>query len=257
MSPISLSGWAEAYRAVGALEQSKGPLSLSPRHRLGAAKSVTHFIGIYLQVPRICYNTNMTLLLTRIQELASRTSLLSVSQLRDESIARPQISRLVAAGHLKRVARGLYALPDYQPSEHGLLASVARRVPKAVFCLLTALRFHDLTTQAPFEVWIAIGNKEHRPCFDFPPLRVLRFSALALTSGVEIHTVEGVQVRLTSVARTVADCFKFRNKIGLDVALEALRDSWRERRVTMDDLWRAARVCRVTNVMRPYLESLS
>jgi predicted transcriptional regulator of viral defense system len=199
----------------------------------------------------------MTPILTHIQELASRTSLLSVSQLRDEGIARPQISRLVAAGHLKRVARGLYAMPDYQLSEHGLLASVARRAPKAVFCLLTALRFHDLTTQAPFEVWIAIRNKAHRPCFDFPPLRVLRFSALALTSGVEIHTVEGVQVRLTSVARTVADCFKFRNKIGLDVALEALRDSWRERRLTMDDLWRAARVCRVTNVMRPYLESLA
>lgn len=199
----------------------------------------------------------MISLLNHIQDLASRTSLLSVPQLRAEGIARPQISRLVAAGHLKRVARGLYALPDYQPSEHGLLASVAQRVPKAVFCLLTALRFHELTTQAPFEVWIAIGNKEHPPRMDFPPLRVLRFSALALTSGVEIHMVEGVQARLTSVARTVADCFKFRNKIGLDVALEALRDSWRERRVTMDDLWRAAHVCRVTNVMRPYLESLS
>ncbi len=199
----------------------------------------------------------MAPLLTHVQDLASRTSLLSVSQLREEGIARPQISRLVAAGHLKRVGRGLYALPDYQPSEHGLLASVAQRAPKVVFCLLTALSFHELTTQAPFEVWIAIGNKEHPPRIDFPPLRVLHFSALALTSGVEIHTVEGVQVRLTSVARTVADCFKFRNKIGLDVALEALRDSWRERRVTMDDLWRAARVCRVTNVMRPYLESLS
>src|SRR5438132_1816407 len=136
------------------------------------SKSMIHFLGIYLQVPRICYNTTMAPLLTHMHELASRTSLLSVSQLQDEGIARPQISRLVAAGHLKRVARGLYAMPDYQLSEHGLLVSVARRAPKAVFCLLTALRFHDLTTQAPFEVWIAIGNKEHRPCFDFPPLRV-------------------------------------------------------------------------------------
>ena len=199
----------------------------------------------------------MISLLSHIRDLASHTSLLSVPQLRAEGIARPQISRLVAAGHLKRVARGLYALPDYQPSEHGLLASVAQRAPRAVFCLLTALRFHELTTQAPFEVWIAIGNKGRPPRLDFPPLRVVRFSALALTSGVEVHTVEGVQVRLTSVARTVADCFKFRNKIGLDVALEALRDSWHERRVTMDDLWRAAHVCRVANVMRPYLESLS
>lgn len=199
----------------------------------------------------------MTPLLSHIRGLASHTSLLSVSQLQAEGIARPQIARLVAAGHLKRVARGLYALPDYQLSEHGLLASVAQRAPKVVFCLLTALRFHELTTQAPFEVWIAIGNKERPPRLDFPPLRVVRFAALALTSGVEIHMVEGVQIRLTSAARTVADCFKFRNKIGLDVALEALRDSWHERRVTMDDLWRAAHVCRVANVMRPYLESLS
>ena len=103
----------------------KGPLSLSPRHSLGAAKSVIHFIGIYLQVPRLCYNANMTPLPTHIRELANRTSLLSVSQLQDEGIARPQISRLVVAGHLKRVVRGLSAMPDYQPSEHGLLSSAA------------------------------------------------------------------------------------------------------------------------------------
>ena len=148
-------------------------------------------------------------------------------------------------------------MPDYQLSEYGLLVSVARRAPKAVFCLLTALRFHDLTTQAPFEVWIAIGNKEHRPCFDFPPLRVLRFSALALNSGVEIHTVEGVQVRLTSVARTVADCFKFRNKIGVDVAVEALRDYRRLRKGTVDELWRQADRLRMTKVIRPYWDAMS
>src|SRR5436853_7059137 len=116
----------------------------------------------------------MTSLTLHTRDLASRTSLLSASQLQAEGITRPQIARLVAAGHLKRVARGLYALPDYQPSEHGLLASVAQRAPKAVFCLLTSLRFHELTTQAPFEVWIAIGNKEHPPRMDFPPLRVVR-----------------------------------------------------------------------------------
>jgi predicted transcriptional regulator of viral defense system len=214
-------------------------------------------ICTYEQIPIICYNGHMTSSLVHIRNLASCTDLLSVPQLQARGITRPQLSRLVAAGYLQRVARGLYALPDYQPSEHSLLARVAQRAPKAVFCLLTALCFHELTTQMPFEVWIAIGNKAHPPHIDFPPLRVVRFSVLALTSGVEIHMREGVQVRLTTVARTVADCFKFRHKVGLDVALEALRDAWHAGRVTMDDLWGAAQVCRVTNVMRPYLESLT
>jgi predicted transcriptional regulator of viral defense system len=125
-----------------------------------------------------------------------------------------------------------------------------------VFCLLSALRFHDLTTQSPHDVWIAIGPKAWRPRVDGPKIRVFRFSGAALTEGVETHTIEGVTVKVYGVAKTVADCFKFRNKVGLDVALEALRESWRERRASMDDLWLYAKVCRVSNVMRPYLEGL-
>jgi len=114
---------------------------------------------------------------------------------------------------------------------------------------------HDLTTQSPFEVWLAIPNKARAPKMDYPPLRVVRFSGAALTDGIEEHQIDGVTVRVTNVARTVADCFKFRNKIGLDVALEALQESWRAKRVTMDELWRYANLCRVANVMRPYMES--
>ena len=174
-----------------------------------------------------------------------------------KGVARRQVSRMVAAGKLQRVARGLYALPAYQGGEHRDLVAVAKRAPAAVFCLLTALRLHGLTTQAPFEVWIAIGNSDHAPRMDHPPLRIVRFSAASLSEGVETKRVEGLQVRVTSVAKTVADCFKFRNKIGLDVALEALREARRERKATANDVWRFAKINRVANVMRPYMEAIA
>ena len=167
------------------------------------------------------------------------------------------LTRLVRQGLLSRVGRGLYARPDRTVSEHGTLAEVARKHPQAIICLLSALRVHDLTTQAPFEVWIAIPNKAHAPKIDYPPMRIMRFSGAALTEGIEAHRIDGVTVRVTNVARTVADCFKFRNKIGLDVAMEALQEAWRSRRVSMDELWRYGTLCRVANVMRPYMESLS
>ena len=156
-----------------------------------------------------------------------------------------------------RLARGLYALPDYQTGEHGTLVEVAKRAPKVVFCLLTALRVHDLTTQSPHEVWIAIGNKDHPPRMSYPRLRTVRFAPASLEAGVETRKVDGTTIRITGVAKTVADCFKFRSKVGLDVALEALREARRDKRATVDDLWRFAQVDRVVNVMRPYLEALS
>lgn len=192
----------------------------------------------------------------RIKKLARARGTLRSKDLTDLGIARSQLSRMVAAGELSRVARGVYTLPNFQGGEHSSLALVATRMPAALFCLLTALRFHDLTAQAPFEVWIAIGNKTRAPRLDYPPLRVVRFSIDTLNVGIETHLVDGIKIRVTSVARTVADCFKFRNKIGLDVALEALREA-RRVRVETDDLWRYAKLCRVANVMRPYLESLT
>ena len=191
----------------------------------------------------------------RIQTLLRRAGTARSRELVASGITRSQLSRMVAAGQLVRVARGLYAMPDYQGGEHSALVAVAKRAPGVVFCLLTALRIHDLTTQAPFEVWIAIANKGHPPRLDYPPLRTVRFSDAALGAGVETQQVDGVEVRVTSVAKTVADCFKFRNKIGLDVALEALREARRTRKASADELWRYAKINRVTNVMRPYLEA--
>ena len=136
------------------------------------------------------------------------------------------------------------------------LAAAARRVPAGVVCLLSALRLHDLTTQAPFEVWMAIDHKARRPSVADLPLRIVRFSGQALATGIQERRVGGVIVRFYSAAKTVADCFKFRNKIGLDVALEALREYLRHRKGTVDDLWRSAKICRVENVIRPYLEAL-
>lgn len=171
-------------------------------------------------------------------------------------VPRTKLYRLVRQGLVERQGRGIYVAAGHPYTEKHGLAQVAKRVPNAVMCLLTALRFHEITAQNPFEVWIALPEKARRPRLEYPPLRVMRFSGAALTEGVKAHEIEGVEVRVYSVAKTVADCFKYRNKIGLDVALEALRDGWRARRFTMDEIDHVARVCRVERVMRPYLEAL-
>ena len=192
-----------------------------------------------------------------ILDLAAERGLIRPRDLTERGLPTVALTRLVRQGRLQRVGRGLYALPDRPVSEHNALSEVARKHPQAIVCLLSALRFHDLTTQSPFEVWLAIPNKARAPKMDYPALRIVRFSGAALTDGVEQYAIDGVPVRVTNEARTVADCFKFRNKIGLDVALEALQEAWRTKRASMDELWRHATLCRVANVMRPYMESLS
>lgn len=193
----------------------------------------------------------------RTLQLASQRGLLRARDLEDAAIPRTILARLVAAGRLQRLSRGLYTLPDQPLSAHFQMAEVAARCPLGVYCLLTALRFHNLTTQNPFELWLALPNKAHTPRIEYPPLRIVRFSGPALSEGIEVHTVDGIPVKVYSVAKTVADCFKYRNKIGLDVALEALRECRRERRATNDELWHYAKICRVANVMRPYLEAIA
>src|SRR5580698_1640519 len=192
----------------------------------------------------------------RILRLASENGLVRARDLANYRIPRATLSRLVKSGRLAQISRGLYALPNHSRSEQHQLSEVAIRSPQGVFCLLTALRFHELTTQSPHEIWLAVPNKAHSPKIDYPPLHVVRFSGAALTQGIEAHLVEGVSIRVYSVAKTVADCFKYRNKIGLDVALEALREGWSQRSLTIDALWHYATVNRVTNVMRPYMEAL-
>ncbi|MDQ3070732.1 MAG: transcriptional regulator [Acidobacteriota bacterium] len=171
-------------------------------------------------------------------------------------MSRSEIARRVKRGELRRLDRGLYVEPGYLGGEHATLAMVAKRAPLVIFCLLTALRIHDLTTQAPADVWIAIGHKDHPPRLAYPRLRTVRISTSALDAGVETRTVDGTTIRVTNVAKTIADCFKFRNKVGLDVALEALREARRERRASMDDLWKFAKIDRVLRIMRPYLEAI-
>ena len=199
----------------------------------------------------------MTTLRTTVIDLIRHNVLLRPRDLAGTGIDRKYLSLLAREGFIERVGRGLYALPDADLSEHQTLAEAAKRVPGGVVCLLSALRFHGLTTQAPFEVWMAIENKAWQPRIDAPPMRFVRFSGTAWTYGIDEHDVGGVPVRVYTPAKTVADCFKYRNKIGLDVALEALRETWRARAATMDELWRAAQACRMRNVMRPYLESLT
>ncbi len=191
-----------------------------------------------------------------ILDLARKQGLIRPCNLIAQGLSRVALSRLVHLGLLSRVGRGLYGTPNRPVSEHGSLAEIACKYPQAIVCLLSALRLHDLTTQSPFEVWLAIPNKARAPKMDYPPLRIMRFSGAGLIEGIEDHQIDGVTVRVTNVARTVVDCFKFRNKVGLDVALEALKEAWQGKRVNMDELWHYANLCRVSNVMRPYMESL-
>lgn len=190
-------------------------------------------------------------------DLAQGKALLRPSDAVARGHSRLYLAQLAQRGLVHKVSRGLYALPQRKASEFASLAEVASKHPQALVCLLSALAFHGLTTQAPFEVWIAVDNKARAPQMPYPPLRIARFSGSALTEGVELHNIEGVPVKVTSVPKTIADCFKYRNKIGLDVAMEALKEAWNAKRVSMDELWHYGQICRVQNVMRPYLEGLT
>ncbi len=193
----------------------------------------------------------------RILELLRTMGVVRPRDVEAIGISGVYLNKLHAEGLLERPSRGLYRLAEAEPSEQRSLAEVSKRVPRGVVCLLSALRFHDLTSQSPFEVWLAIAERARRPRMEYPALRVVRFSGRAFTCGVEVHDIEGVAVRVYTPAKTVADCFKYRNKIGLEVAIEALRDCWWQKKATMDDLWEAAKVCRMSNIMRPYMESLT
>jgi predicted transcriptional regulator of viral defense system len=147
-------------------------------------------------------------------------------------------------------------LPDADITERHSYAEVAKRVPEAVLCLLSALAFHEITTQSPPAVWIVLRKGARKPVLSSPLLRIVRLSGPSLTAGIENHKVAGVPVRVYSAAKTIADCFKFRNKIGLDVAIEALKDCLRQKKASVNQIYRYAKVCRVSNVIRPHMEAL-
>jgi predicted transcriptional regulator of viral defense system len=171
-------------------------------------------------------------------------------------LPREYLVRLHRQGKLNRSGRGIYTRPDANVTERHSYAEVAKRVPNAAICLLSALAFHDITTQSPASVWIALGKGARTPAVTSPSLRIVRLSGPSLTEGIQNHQVEGVPVRVYSAAKTVADCFKFRNKIGLDVAIEALKDCLRQKKANISEIYRYAKVCRVSNVIRPYMEAL-
>lgn len=198
----------------------------------------------------------MTTSTNRAVKLLQGEGIVRTRDLQRAGVSRTQLQRLVERGFVDRVGRGLYSAAGAVLTERHHLAEVARRISGGVVCLLSVLRFHDLTTQNPFEVWMAIGDKAWRPRLERPPLRLVYLSGSVLQEGVEEHDIGGVPVRVFSAAKTVADCFKFRNKIGTDVAIEALRDYRRLHPQGLEELWNFAVVDRVTRVIRPYLEAV-
>ena len=193
---------------------------------------------------------------SRILDIAYRQRLLSAADVRAQGCSPQLLQKLEQSGQLQRVARGLYSLPDSTWTEHQSLADVCRRVPKAVVCLLSALQFHGIGTQLPFEVWVALPEATQTPAAGHPALRIARLRGEAYSEGIETVVEHGAAIRVYSLAKTITDCFKFRHKVGLDVALEALKDAWRQGRLDMDQVVRCARINRVAKVMQPYLETV-
>jgi predicted transcriptional regulator of viral defense system len=194
--------------------------------------------------------------IAKLMYLAAERQIVRAKDATGLGIPQNYLGRLVTQGLLEKVRRGLYTSPEFSGSEHVTLVEASYQVPKGVICLLSALRFHNFTTQAPHEVWVAIGQKAWAPKISTPPIRLVRMSGQALQFGITEHNIAGTMIRVFSPAKTVADCFKFRNKIGVDVAIEALKECRRTKKATMDEIWAAAKVCRMANVMRPYMESL-
>lgn len=190
------------------------------------------------------------------KHIISKAKKLGVIRPRDVSAPRTVLLELVGKGMLERTGWGLYQLPSLEVSEHHSLVEVSVSIPHAVVSLLSALQFHGIGTQSPHQVWITLDVRARKPRLTYPPLRIVRASGTALTAGIEYHQIEGRQVAIYSIEKTIADCFKYRNKIGLDVALEALKEAWVGRRMNVDALWRYSESCRVTNVIRPYLEAI-
>jgi len=192
----------------------------------------------------------------RVMVIAAKSGFIRPRDLTAKGIPLVYLSRMVHQGLLEKLGRGLYRLPAAEISENHTFAELAKRAPRAIICLLSALRFHGLTTQAPHEVWLAIGGKQRQPRITDRKLRIVRFSGAAMQHGIQEHVIEGVKVKVYSPAKTVADCFKCRVKVGQEVAIEALRDCLQARKATPAELWEAAKVCRVAGIMRPYLEAL-
>lgn len=190
-------------------------------------------------------------------KLTRKLGVLRPRDLKSIGVPRVYLKPLVERGELLRTGRGLYVLSGAALTENHSLAEAAKRSPRGVVCLLSALRFHGLTTENPAAVWLAIPRGARPPQSTAPALRVVTLSGKMMTAGIQRQVIQGVSVPVYCVAKTVADCFRFRNRIGVNIAVEALREAWRDQKATAGELWRYAKVCRVLNVMRPYFDSLA
>ena len=190
----------------------------------------------------------------RVLELASQKEIIRLRDLKEIDIPRIVLTRLIRSGQLEKIARGLYCVPNKPVTENSNLVTIAIKIPQAIFCLLTALQIHEITTQLPRQIWIAMPRGSHVPKLDYPPIKMIQCSANIYSIGVEIIEYEKQTIRVYSPAKTVVDCFKYRNTVGLDVAIEALREVRAQKKATADELWHFAKIGRVTNVIRPYLE---
>lgn len=195
-------------------------------------------------------------LIEKTLKIASKTGVVRPKDLDQYGIPRKYLHILYRKGLLDRIGRGLYESPEYEPTENRSLVEICKRIPHAVVCLISALQFHDLTTQLPSQVWVAIDRKARLPNEVALPVRVYRFSGKALTEGIEEYKIEGVTIKVYNPAKTVADCFKYRNKIGLNIAIEALKDCLQQRKCKPADIDHYARVCKISSVIRPYMEAV-
>jgi len=196
---------------------------------------------------------------TKMQQvinLSKHQSVLRPTDLKSLGLPPKYLQRLEQEGILQRIGRGLYQTSDAEISEHQSLLEAARQIPNGVVALLSALAFHEFTTQNPSVIWMAIDRKSRKPRITYPPIRFVKMSGPSLVEGIEEHEINGVKIKVFSPAKTVADCFKYRNKIGMDVAIEALKEGWRNKKFTVDELLHYAEICRVKNVIMPYAETI-
>jgi len=193
---------------------------------------------------------------TQALELLSARSMMRLKDFAAHGIGPETLARLVRDGVVVRPARGLYQLATGPGDARHALAEAAALVPKGVVCLVSALQFHEMTLQMPSSVWMAIERTAWRPRIDYPPIRFVRFMGSALTEGIERHRIEGIEVAITNPARTIIDCFRYRAKVGIDVAMEGLREGLRQRKATSDQLWRYATKARIWSTMKPYVEAM-
>jgi predicted transcriptional regulator of viral defense system len=191
-----------------------------------------------------------------ILKMARKTGVVRAREIREAGLHPEYLRKLCKSDHLIRTGRGLYSIADGDFTEHHTLAEACMRVPHGIICLLSALSYHQIGTQNPHQIWMAIDRAMRKPKVDYPPIRVFRFSGPSLKEGVEEKKIEGVSVRVYNPEKTVADCFKYRNKVGIDLAIEALKECWRSRRCEIEELVHYARICRVSNVMQPYMEAI-